>query len=108
MRLTTPSSWPIGAHHPAVLTIADDGTRDKHAANATTEVEVRYRRERLEVTVRNDRPDGPRAGLALAGGGNGLLGLRERVTLLGGTFQAGPTLDGGFEVCASIPAQVPA
>jgi signal transduction histidine kinase len=80
----------------------------KHAANAATEVEVRYRREWLEVTVRNDRPDGPRAGLALAGSGHGLLGLRERVTLLGGTFQAGPRLDGGFEVCASIPAQVPA
>jgi signal transduction histidine kinase len=80
----------------------------KHAANAATEVEVRYRREWLEVTVRNDRPDGPRAGLALAGGGHGLLGLRERVTLLGGTFQAGPRLDGGFEVGASIPAQVPA
>jgi signal transduction histidine kinase len=80
----------------------------KHAANAATEVEVRYRREGLEVTIRNEQPDGPRTGLALAGGGHGLLGLRERVTLLGGTFQAGPRLDGGFEVCASIPAQVPA
>ena len=80
----------------------------KHAANAATEVGVRYGRERLEVTVRNDRPDGPRPALALAGGGHGLLGLRERVTLLGGTFQAGPRLDGGFEVRASIPSEVPA
>jgi signal transduction histidine kinase len=80
----------------------------KHAANAATEVEVRYRREGLEVTVRNDRPDGPRPGLALAGDGHGLLGLRERVTLLGGTFQAGPRLDGGFEVCVWLPVQVSA
>jgi signal transduction histidine kinase len=80
----------------------------KHAATAATAVDVRYGRERLQVAVRNARPaDGPRPGLALAGGGHGLLGLRERVALLGGTFQAGPRLDGGFEVCASIPMRVP-
>jgi signal transduction histidine kinase len=81
----------------------------RHAANAATEVGVRYGREELEVAVRNARPaDGPHPGLALASGGHGLVGLRERVTLLGGTFQAGPRLDGGFEVRASIPCQVPA
>jgi signal transduction histidine kinase len=80
----------------------------KHAANAATEVGVRYGREWLEVTVRNAGPDGPHPGLAPAGGGHGLLGLRERVTLLGGTFRAGPRLDGGFEVRASLPAGVPA
>ena len=81
----------------------------RHAANAATEVGVRYGREELEVAVRNARPaDGPHPGLALASGGHGLVGLRERVTLLGGTFQAGPRLDGGFEVRASIPCEVPA
>jgi signal transduction histidine kinase len=78
----------------------------KHAANAATKVGVRYGREWLEVTVRNAGPDGPRPGPAPAGSGHGLLGLRERVTLLGGTFRAGPRVDGGFEVCASLPAQV--
>ena len=81
----------------------------RHAANAATEVGVRYGREELEVAVRNARPaNGPHPGLALASGGHGLMGLRERVTLLGGTFQAGPRLDGGFEVRASIPCEVPA
>jgi signal transduction histidine kinase len=80
----------------------------KHAANAATEVGVRYGRDWLEVTVRNAGPDGPRPGLAPAGGGHGLLGLRERIALVGGTFRAGPRLDGGFEVCASLPAAVPA
>jgi signal transduction histidine kinase len=81
----------------------------RHAANAATEVGVRYGREQLEVAVRNARPaDGPHPGLALASGGHGLVGLRERVALLGGTFQAGPRLDGGFEVRASIPCEVPA
>jgi signal transduction histidine kinase len=80
----------------------------KHAASAATAVDVRYGRECLEVAVRNARPaNGPPPGPALAGGGHGLLGLHERVALLGGTFQAGPRLDGGFEVCASIPMQVP-
>jgi signal transduction histidine kinase len=81
----------------------------KHAANAATEVRLRYGRERLEVVVRNARPaDGTGPGLALPGGGHGLLGLRERVALLGGSFDAGPRLDGGFEVRASIPTAVPA
>ncbi len=81
----------------------------KHAANAATEVGVRYGRERLEVCVGNAKPaTGPDPGLAPTGGGHGLLGLRERVTLLGGTFQAGPRADGGFEVSASIPVEVPA
>jgi signal transduction histidine kinase len=81
----------------------------KHAANATTEVGVRYGRERLEVCVGNARPATEAVpGLAPTGGGHGLLGLRERVTLLGGTFQAGPRADGGFELSASIPVEVPA
>jgi signal transduction histidine kinase len=81
----------------------------KHAGNAPTEVGVGYGRDCLEVAVRNAAPaDGPRPGPALPGGGHGLVGLRERVTLLGGTFEAGPRLDGGFEVRASIPAEAPA
>jgi signal transduction histidine kinase len=106
-----------GAHRPLPATVERTAYRlvqealtniHKHAANAATEVEVRYRPDGLEVTVRNARPDGQRADPALAGGGHGLLGLRERVTLLGGSFRAGPRLDGGFEVCAWLPAQVPA
>jgi signal transduction histidine kinase len=83
----------------------------KHAAGAATEVGVRFGRERLEVTVRNARPaggPGPHPGQGLDGGGHGLLGLRERVALLGGTFRAGPRADGGFEVRASLPAEAPA
>jgi glucose-6-phosphate-specific signal transduction histidine kinase len=35
--------------------------------------------------------------------GHGLAGMRERVTLLGGTFSAGPAPGGGFEVAAELP-----
>ena len=80
----------------------------KHAAGAATQICLKYEPKRLEVTVRNARPaNGPDPSLALRTNGHGLLGLRERVTLLGGSFHAGPRLDGGFEVRASIPTQVP-
>jgi signal transduction histidine kinase len=42
------------------------------------------------------------------GRGHGLAGMRERVTLLGGTFSAGPAPGGGFEVAAELPAGEPA
>jgi len=38
-----------------------------------------------------------------AGTGYGIIGMRERVTLLGGTFQAGPRAEGGFRVAARLP-----
>ncbi|MEV4535187.1 histidine kinase [Asanoa sp. NPDC049518] len=38
-----------------------------------------------------------------AGEGHGIAGMRERVTLLGGTFEAGPTVFGGFAVAARLP-----
>jgi signal transduction histidine kinase len=40
----------------------------------------------------------------LPSGGNGLLGMRERVTALGGVFVSGPTDEGGFRVSAVLPA----
>lgn len=40
--------------------------------------------------------------------GQGLVGMRERASLLGGTFDAGPTLDGGFSVRATLPLAPPA
>jgi signal transduction histidine kinase len=42
------------------------------------------------------------------GHGHGLAGMRERVTLLGGTFSAGPAPGGGFQVAAELPAGEPA
>ncbi len=46
------------------------------------------------------------------GHGNGIIGMRERVEVLGGTLHAGPRVGGGFEVVASVPVtaseQVPA
>jgi signal transduction histidine kinase len=43
------------------------------------------------------------AGAGSLGGGHGIIGMRERVTLLGGEFSAGPLPGYGFQVCAHIP-----
>lgn len=81
----------------------------KHAEGAATEVGLRYTPARLDVTVCNAGPGrGTPPNTAVDGGGHGLLGLRERVALLDGTFHAGPGDDGGFEVRASLPTGVPA
>jgi signal transduction histidine kinase len=80
----------------------------KHAPGATTEVSVRYQRDRVELSVRNTAPTGPAdPGLTASGSGTGLIGLRQRVELVSGTLRADPTDDGGFEVVATLPAFVP-
>ncbi|MGW0478006.1 sensor histidine kinase [Nonomuraea sp. NPDC003214] len=75
----------------------------KHAADARTDVHIRYLPAELRVEVRNEPPPGP--GRTLPGAGWGLVGLRERVELLGGTLHAGRRDDGGFDVIAAIPAE---
>ncbi len=80
----------------------------KHAPGARVEVDIGYGRDTVSVTVRNDRPARPADPSLTAGGsGLGLHGLRRRVTLLGGSFTAGPHPGGGFAVSATLPAAVP-
>lgn len=66
-------------------------------------VEVRYGDESLDVVVEDDGR-GAAAGPS-NGGGHGLVGMRERVSVLGGSFEAGPKPGGGYRVHASIPYQ---
>ncbi|MCQ8829210.1 sensor histidine kinase [Streptomyces malaysiensis] len=100
----------------------------KHAGpGATAEVRIARVWGALEVTVEDDgagaRPEGPekapdgrgasgepRAGGAepgeeTGGGGHGLLGMRERVTALRGSCEAGPLPEGGFRVRVRLPLQ---
>ena len=73
----------------------------KHAPGAAVTVRVTSTGSRTSVSVVNaPRPAGPLPGAA--SGHLGLIGLRERVRLVGGTLSAGPR-DGGFAVTAELP-----
>jgi signal transduction histidine kinase len=78
----------------------------RHAPGSHVRLHVTYRPDRLELEVLNDTVLVAAGGLA-AGGGHGLVGMRERATMLGGSLEAGPTGDGGFRVTAVLPASPP-
>ncbi|NGO78313.1 sensor histidine kinase [Streptomyces sp. YC504] len=76
----------------------------KHAPGAKARVRLAHRPGEVAMQVENGpSPDGADDGARLPSGGNGLVGMRERVTALGGVFVAGPTDSGGFRVSAVIP-----
>jgi len=72
----------------------------KHAGPApAATVRVTYRADGIEVEVE----DTGSAPVAAGTGGHGLVGMRERVDLYGGEFEAGPLAGGGWRVRARIP-----
>ncbi|GAA2135691.1 sensor histidine kinase [Glycomyces algeriensis] len=73
----------------------------KHAGRGRCEVEVRAEDGRVHVTVTDDGGREPRQ----RHGGHGLIGIRERVLMYGGTFTAGPGDGGGFTVRAVMPVE---
>lgn len=74
----------------------------KHAGRATAEVRLRFGVYWLTVEVA-DTGRGPAPGREAVG--HGLLGMRERVALFGGTLRTGPRPGGGYRVYARIPVE---
>lgn len=66
----------------------------------SAQVLVGYGPDALRLRIDDD---GPAASGAMTGGGNGLVGMRERAAGLGGSVEAGPRDDGGFRVIADLP-----
>ncbi|MFD9061547.1 sensor histidine kinase [Kitasatospora purpeofusca] len=91
-----------------VFRIVQEGLTNarKYAGPARATVRIGYRPDGITVEVRDDgagfaSPDtGPAAGER---GGYGLIGMRERVALHGGTLRTGPRPEGGFAVLAELP-----
>ncbi|MFJ4781090.1 sensor histidine kinase [Streptomyces sp. NPDC088762] len=75
----------------------------KHAPGARVTVRLAHREGEVAMQVENGPCDGSSAEPGLPSGGNGLVGMRERVLGLGGVFVSGPTEGGGFKVSAVLP-----
>ncbi|WP_344964044.1 sensor histidine kinase [Streptomyces thioluteus] len=76
----------------------------RHAPGAAARVELSYVPVGLGLRVVNGPPD--RLAKPSPGAGHGVLGMRERVAMLGGEMTDGPTGDGGYEVTAFLPVSV--
>jgi signal transduction histidine kinase len=74
----------------------------KHAGKAHAQVRVAYEPAALAIEVLDDGK-GVSPSAAAAGGGRGLLGMRERVATFRGELEAGPRTGGGFGVRARLP-----
>lgn len=74
----------------------------KHAPGAAVDVKLRWRPGELEIEVTDDGP-GPRSNAN--GAGHGLIGMRERAALYGGSIRTEPAAGGGFRVFAHLPIE---
>lgn len=86
----------------AVYRIVQEGLSNvvRHAGNARTWVAITRANNALKVEVTNERPPTPRP--PPESQGHGLIGLRERCTLLGGTFEVDQPND-GWRIRATLP-----
>jgi len=80
-----------------------------HAGAAHALVRLVWTADSLDIEVTDD--GAPASGVARppghSGGGNGLIGMRERVALFGGELEAGPLPEGGYRVAARLRLRVP-
>lgn len=99
-----PATLPAGVDLAAYRIVQEAlANAAKHAGGTRAWVVVRYREQAVEVEIGDDGrgPDGtPAAG---DGGGHGLIGMRERVALYGGSLDLGSRPSGGFMVHARLP-----
>jgi signal transduction histidine kinase len=102
---TLPGDLPAGTDLAAFRVVQEALTNVlKHAGKPATDVRLAYTGGDLVIEVADAGRPIPAAGPICSGAGRGLLGLRERVALYGGTLDAGPRPGGGWLVRAQIPA----
>jgi signal transduction histidine kinase len=75
----------------------------RHAQGAPVTVSVSNDDGAMVLRVTNGCPGASPAPATSSGSGHGLVGMHERVALLGGSLSAGPLPDGGFAVAAVLP-----
>ncbi|HEV2905817.1 MAG TPA: sensor histidine kinase [Actinomycetota bacterium] len=100
----TPRALPPGVDLTAYRIVQEALTNAlKHGERAHTQVLLRYEDDRLEVEIADEGPGPPPVGAKTPG--LGLIGMRERVALFGGSFETGARPGGGFAVRARIPLE---
>jgi len=96
-----PGGVPAGVDVTAYRVVQESLTNVlRHAGPATADVRVTYQPGAVVIEVVDDG-QGPTAPAAT--GGQGQIGMRERVAVWGGTLEAGPRSDGGYRVAARLP-----
>jgi len=95
-----PSGVELCAYRIAQEAITNVG---KHSDARHATVTLRYEPERLTVEILDD--GSPLGDPRLRGAGHGLIGMQERVALLGGDLETGPVPGGGFRVAARLPLE---
>jgi signal transduction histidine kinase len=101
-----PVALPAGVDVSAYRIVQEALTNTlRHAQASRAEVTLIYDAEALELEIRDDG----RGAIANGdeSGGHGLVGMRERAALLGGTLEAGPHAGGGYRVGARLPIEAP-
>ncbi|HWB36159.1 MAG TPA: histidine kinase [Rugosimonospora sp.] len=93
-----PEAVALAAYRIVQEALANAG---RHAPGAPVHVHLHGTPEDIRVTVTNGPSGQPAA--PPASDAHGLIGMRERVDVLGGAFAAGPDAGGGFAVHASLP-----
>jgi signal transduction histidine kinase len=73
----------------------------RHAGKATATIRLSYGERHVTVEIDDDGRGAPPQGTV--GTGRGIVGMRERVSALGGELEAGPRPEGGFRVRARLP-----
>lgn len=100
----TPVALPASVDLSAYRIIQEALTNAlKHAGPARAQVRIAYGADCLELEVADDGRGAAGDASTEHVGGRGLIGMKERVALFGGEFDAGPRPGGGFRVRAKLP-----
>ena len=98
-----PRDLPAGVDLAAYRIIQESLTNVvRHARAASARIAIAYRRADVLIEIEDDGRGTADPGKETLGG-NGMLGMRERATALGGELEAGPQAGGGFRVTARLP-----
>jgi signal transduction histidine kinase len=103
----SPPPLPGGVDLSAYRIVQESLTNTlRHGRATRADVTVRYGTAAVNLEIIDDGVGGPGAVTDGTTGEHGIVGMRERARLLGGTLDAGPLPDGGFRVRAHLPVEV--